>query len=97
MDNTKRVLVALGESLRRERIRRNQTMEELSTRARISRPTLAKMEKGAGTVSVGAWARVLDALDRVGDLATVLQPPESDLFERLDRDKTATRKRVRKQ
>ena len=55
-------LTIVGEQLRLARLRRNLSMEQIAERASCSLPTLAKVEKGAPTVSIGIYLRVLHAL-----------------------------------
>jgi transcriptional regulator with XRE-family HTH domain len=62
-------LKKVGEDIRYARIRRNFTMEELSKRAGISRPTLDKVEKGAPSVAIGIYARVLFILGITGTIS----------------------------
>jgi len=59
-------LTKVGEDIRYARIRRRFTMEELSKRAGISRPTLDKVEKGHPSVAIGIYARILFILGITG-------------------------------
>lgn len=58
----KETLSIMGEQIKLARLRRNLTMTLVCERAHISRPTLAKVENGAGDVAIGTYARVLKAL-----------------------------------
>jgi transcriptional regulator with XRE-family HTH domain len=53
------------------RLRRKLTLESVSERARVSKPTLISIEKGAPTVSIGAYVMVLFCLGLEGDLASL--------------------------
>jgi transcriptional regulator with XRE-family HTH domain len=69
----RRALAKLGADLRDARRRRIPTAM-LADRAGISRPTLAKVERGDAGVSIGMYATVMFSLgliDRVRDLADV--------------------------
>lgn len=61
----------LGEQLRLARLRRNLTMEQVAARAQCSRLTLARLEGGKPTVSLGVLARVLLALQLEDDLLLI--------------------------
>ena len=63
-----RLLTDLGENIRLARLRRRISQEQLAERAGISRPTLYSLEKGEGTVSLGAVASVLFCLGLEKDL-----------------------------
>lgn len=68
----KRALRKLGQDMKDARKRRRIPMELLAERARISRSTLTKVEKGDESVALGIYASVLFALglvDGLGDLA----------------------------
>jgi transcriptional regulator with XRE-family HTH domain len=68
----KRALRKLGQDIRDARKRRRLPMELLAQRARISRSTLTKVEKGDESVALGIYAAVLFVLGLVeglGDLA----------------------------
>lgn len=55
-------LSIMGEQIKLARLRRNLSCALVAERADISRPTLLKVEKGASDVSIGTYARVLQAL-----------------------------------
>ncbi len=56
------LLSQMGEQIRLARLRRNLPSELVAERAGISRQTLTAIEKGAPSVSIGAYANVLHAL-----------------------------------
>lgn len=61
-------LSIVGEQIRMARLRRNLSIEQIAERAQCSRLTVAKLEKGLPTVSVGVLLRVLYALQLDGDI-----------------------------
>lgn len=68
----KRALRKLGQDIRDARRRRRIPMALLAERARISRTTLSKVEKGDESVALGIYAAVLYVLgfiERLGQLA----------------------------
>lgn len=80
-DNVK--LRSLGDRLRAERLRRNETQAIFAARIGVSIPTLRKMEAGHASVLIGYWSSALDVLDRAGDWDAVLAEPQ-DLFVKYD-------------
>lgn len=97
-----RALRKLGLDLSAARRRRRLTMELVSERAFISRPTLRRVERGDARVSIGIYATVLFVLgmsDRLGELAD----PGRDAVglgledEQLPRRVRSVRKRVKEQ
>ncbi len=58
----KRHLQELGENIRLARLRRGYSAELTAERVGISRPTLRAIERGDGSVSMGAYACVLQTL-----------------------------------
>jgi transcriptional regulator with XRE-family HTH domain len=61
------MLAALGERLRLVRLRRSLTTTTVAMRCDISRPTLAKMERGDPSVSFGNYLRLLSIYGLEGD------------------------------
>lgn len=57
-----RTLTTVGSQIKLARLRRNLSTSLIAERANITRPTLCKIEQGAPTVSIGAYARVLLAI-----------------------------------
>lgn len=66
-----RALEAAGENVRLARLRRGLSAALLAERAGLTRTTLRAIERGSATVTVGAWANVLDSLGLAEDLARV--------------------------
>jgi transcriptional regulator with XRE-family HTH domain len=67
----RRQLQELGENIRLARLRRGFAAELIAERVGISRPTLRAIERGDGTVSMGAYASVLQTLGLAKTLAGV--------------------------
>lgn len=74
----------LGDRLRHERLRRNESQKVFASRIGTTIPTLAKMEIGNPTVRLGLWVNALDILNRLSDLNHILEPQE-DLFAKYER------------
>jgi transcriptional regulator with XRE-family HTH domain len=67
-----RALRKLGQDINDARRRRRITIELMAARAGLSKATIAKVEKGDPTASIGAYSTVLFVLgltDRLNDLA----------------------------
>jgi len=87
-------LSIVGEQLRLARLRRNLTMDQIAARAQCSRLTIARLEKGKPTVSLGVLARVLNGLQLEDDLLLIAK---DDAMGRLVQDlKIKERKRASK-
>lgn len=61
----------VGEQIRLARLRRNLTMAQVADRATCSELTLARVEKGLPTVSIGIYLRVLYALQLDDDILLI--------------------------
>ena len=73
-----RSLRKLGQDIREARLRRHLPMAIIAERASTSRQTLARVEKGDPSVSMGIYASALHALgllDGLGKLADPLNDP----------------------
>lgn len=64
-------LKTLGEDIRNARKRRRITMKLLAERAKISRVTLSKIEKGDPSVAIKYYASVLQMMGLLKNLAEV--------------------------
>ena len=62
MPATQDVLQQMGEQIKLARLRRKLSVELVAARAGISRATLWNIEKGAPSVSMGAYAAALHAI-----------------------------------
>lgn len=66
-----KLLVEFGERLRLARLRRRLTAVIVAERANISRPTLAKAERGDPSVTLGTYLRILAIYGLESDLSIV--------------------------
>ncbi len=66
----------IGERIRIARIRRNLTMEEMSSRMYITRKTLARLEKGEPGVSLAVLASALWVLGLDDNLKNIADPAQ---------------------
>ena len=64
-------LKLVGEQIRLARLRRNLSMEQIAERASCSVPSLASVENGKQTVSIGIYIRVLYALGLHKDILKI--------------------------
>jgi len=92
-ENLAEILKALGERLRDERLRRNETQRVFAGRIGVSIPTLCKMENGDHRVQLGHWAIALEILGRAEELERLLAPQEN-LFEKYQRSQQPKRQRA---
>ena len=67
----RKVLSKLGMNLRLARKRRNLSMIQVGDGANISRPTMRKVEKGDGTVSIATFFKVLRVLNLHNDFLKI--------------------------
>jgi transcriptional regulator with XRE-family HTH domain len=84
----------LGEQTRLARLRRELSASQIAERAGISRTTLYKMENGDPGVTIGAWVKVLYALNLERDLLNVAL--DDELGRTLQDASLTTRKRAPK-
>lgn len=70
-------LRTVGEQIRMARLRRNIPLALIAERAQCSRLTASKIEKGDPTVSMGAYLRVLYALQLADDIDLMIRSAES--------------------
>lgn len=61
----------MGEQIRLARLRRNLSIAQVAERATCSPLTIGRIEKGAPSVSIGIYARVLYALQLDDDLLLI--------------------------
>jgi transcriptional regulator with XRE-family HTH domain len=71
-----KILSVMGENIKLARLRRKLSAEQVSERANISRPTLASIEKGSASVSIGSYLQVLLVLGLEKDLLKVAEDDE---------------------
>ena len=65
------IIEKMGIRIKKARLRRNIRADVLAEQAGISKGTLSSIEKGVPTVSIGAYAAVLCALDMENDFDLV--------------------------
>jgi len=87
-------LAVMGEQIRLARLRRDLSLEQVAERAQCSIPTLTKVEKGASTVAIGTYLRVLYILGLHKDILLLAQ--EDPLGRILQDAKLPRRKRATK-
>lgn len=90
LPKNERLLKAVGENIKLARLRRKLTMEQVSERAGISRPTLYSLEKGSPAVSFGIVLQVLFVLGLEKD---ILLLAEDDILGRKLQDANLTVKK----
>lgn len=90
----RRALRKLGQDLRDARRRRRIPMALLAERARISRTTLTKVEKGDESVAIGIYAAVLHALGLVERLAALADAAEDMIGRAIDERRLPERVRL---
>lgn len=90
----KNILSMLGENMKRARLRRRMSAEQVAQRADISRSTLWMMEKGSPAVAMGAYLQVLVVLGLEKDLLQVAA--DDDLGMKLQELNLTIRKRAPK-
>lgn len=73
---TQRRAEALGERLRLARLRRRISLTELAARVDATRPTLARLERGDLSASLGLLARVLSVFALEADLDQLARDDE---------------------
>lgn len=71
-----RELASLGDRLRQARLRRAYSAETIAQRAGVTRKTLSRVEQGDPAVSLGVYARVLQALGLDSDLSHLAKDDE---------------------
>ena len=96
---TKLAIEKMGVRIKKARLRRNVLAEALAELVGISKGTLSSVEKGEPTVSIGAYAAVLNALDMIKDLELIAVDREgrkNDRGMRLQQRKRATKQNDKK-
>lgn len=71
-----RLLAQIGSNLKQARLRRRYSAEIIAGRSGITRRTLQRVERGDPAVAFGIYARVLQALGLVEDLAMLARDDE---------------------
>ena len=68
LPGTEEILTTMGEQIKLARLRRNLSVAQVAERATCSPLTVSRIEKGAPTVSIGIYLRVLYALQLEEDI-----------------------------
>ena len=95
MPKTREILEQMGEQIRLARLRRKLSAQLVAERAGISRQTLTAIEKGTPTVTIGAYAAVLHALNNL-DNDFLLVAKDDELGRKLQDLDLPARKRAPK-
>lgn len=66
-----RLLAAIGENVKKARLRRSFSAETVAQRAGITRRTYYRVERGDAAVAIGIYARVLQALGLESNLSAI--------------------------
>lgn len=74
--NTQQSLSKMGNNIRKARLRKNISAMSLAKMSGISHDTLAAIEKGRSTVSIGGYAIVLETLGLEKDFEAVAYDEE---------------------
>ena len=90
----KRALHKLGGDIRDARRRRRIPMALMAERARVSRTTLTKVEKGDPGTSMGVYATVLFVLGMTERLADVADPRHDSVGLALEEERLPQRIRI---
>jgi transcriptional regulator with XRE-family HTH domain len=75
----KRALRKLGKDISDARKRRRISTQTMAERAMISRPTLAKVERGDPGVGMGTYATIVFVLGMIGRVADLVDPSQDRL------------------
>ena len=95
MPKTQKYLEQMGEQIKVARVRRRLSSELVAERAGISRATLWQIEKGSPSVSIGAYAAVLHALNGM-DSDLLLIAKDDELGQKLQYIRDANKGRRRR-
>lgn len=76
LPSLKRLMQGLGENIRRARLRRKLSAEQVAQRAGMNRRTLSDIEKGTPSVTIGSYLNVLHVLGLHEDVLLVAKDDE---------------------
>jgi transcriptional regulator with XRE-family HTH domain len=93
----KRALLKLGEDLSAARRRRRITMAIMAERAFVSRQSIARVERGDPSVSIGIYATVIFVLGMTDRLAALVDPSADRLGVLLEDENLPKRVRMASQ
>lgn len=91
-----KALKTLGQNIKEARIKRRLTLELVAERAGISYLTLRNAEKGAHTVSIGIYAKVLFVLGLLDNIYDLANPDKDEVGKLLERENLPKRVRYKK-
>lgn len=95
LPQSEEILAKMGKQIKLCRLRREYSCDLIAERAGISRATLWSIENGSQSVSIGAYAAVLHALNgKDSDLLLICKEDELGKF--LQDNKLVTKKRINK-
>ena len=94
LPNTERILKTMGEQIKLARLRRKISVDLVAERAGVSRATVWHVEKGEGSVAIGIYAAVLNALNGL-DRDLLLVAKDDELGHKLQDIGLTTPKRIR--
>ena len=92
--SNKAILAAISARLRQLRIQANLTQEELAQKTGLSLSTLKRIEKGANT-TLSQLIRILRSLNRLDELANLVQQENPSPIELASRSSAAQAARLR--
>lgn len=75
-ENTARLLVKIGESVKGRRLQKNISQEELSRMSGVSLPSITRLETGKGNISLSNLLGILKALEIANELKSFFPSPE---------------------
>lgn len=75
-EKTQKILIQMGDQIRKARLRRRLSVENVAELAGVSRTTLWSIEKGSKSVSIGLYVRVLSAINMEEDLLLIAKDDE---------------------
>ena len=92
-----KALRKMGQDISEARRRRRIATELMAKRARISRGTLAKIEKGDPTTSMGNYVAVLFVLGMIGRISDLVDANHDLVGRQIDEENLPKRIRTKKQ
>ena len=95
MPGTQEILKTMGEQIKLARLRRKISATLAAERAGISRATLYNIEKGSASVTIGAYAAVLHALNNL-DRDLLLVARDDELGRKLQDLELTEKKKTRR-
>ena len=87
-EDESRFLSQLGQQLRQERLKHNESQQLFAERLGISRQSYGKMEKGAATTPIGYWLKAATLLGLFENWQELIKPRNTNLFDRLLQEQT---------